>query len=39
MEPQSYAEWILKSSSWGGIPEIKILSEHYKIAIYVVEVP
>ena len=39
MEPHNNAQWILNTDNWGGIPEMKILSEHYKKLIYVVDVP
>ena len=39
MQPTEYAEWITNSKTWGGIPEIKIFSEHYKMTIYVVDIP
>ena len=37
-EPETYAEWISKPTEWGGIPELKILSEHYRVEMRVVDV-
>lgn len=39
LEPDAYAEWICRpSKEWGGIPELKILSEHYNSQITVLDV-
>lgn len=38
MEPEYYAEWICLPDQWGGIPELKILSEFYKIRATVIDV-
>jgi ubiquitin thioesterase OTU1 len=37
-EHEKYAKWILKPDSWGGEPEMKILSKHLKTRIVVGEV-
>ena len=29
MEPEEYSEWICVPTNWGGVPELKILSELY----------
>lgn len=29
-EPEKYCEWICQAGNWGGIPELKILSEHFQ---------
>jgi len=32
--PQDYVNWLLKgSSSWGGIPELRVMSEYYNVEI------
>ena len=38
MAPEQYAEWICKPKEWGGIPELKILSEHYQAVIAVLDI-
>lgn len=38
MEPDDYAQWICKPKEWGGIPELKILSEHYGAIICVLDI-
>ena len=38
MEPDEYAEWIQKPNSWGGHPELEILSKHFNKMIYVVDI-
>ena len=38
LDPTEYAEWICRPSQWGGIPELKILSEYYKKILCVVDV-
>ena len=38
-EPDEYAEWICKpSQEWGGIPELRILSEYYNKMLCVVDI-
>ena len=37
-DPENYAEWICKPQEWGGIPELKILSEYYAKEICVVDI-
>ena len=38
LEPDAYAEWICKPKEWGGIPELKILSDHYESVIAVLDI-
>jgi len=38
MDPARYAKWIQLPNSWGGIPELHILSEHYEKIICVVNI-
>lgn len=39
MEPDEYAEWICSPrKEWGGIPELKILSQHYNSQISVLDI-
>ena len=37
-EPSAYAQWICKPTQWGGIPELRILSEYYYSEIRVVDI-
>ena len=37
MSPEAYAEWIC-GPQWGGIPELKILSEFYSKELCVVDI-
>lgn len=38
MEPEAYAEFICKPKEWGGMPELRMLSEYYKARITVVDI-
>ena len=38
MEPEAYAEFICKPKEWGGMPELRILSEYYKARITVIDI-
>lgn len=35
---QEYVEWLRKKESWGGAIELRVLSEHYKVELNVVDI-
>ena len=38
LEPEDYCQWICKPKEWGGIPELRILSQHYEAIIAVLDI-
>ena len=38
MEPEQYCEWICKPNEWGGMPELRLLSQFYQVQITVVDI-
>ena len=31
LDPSAYAEWICKPNEWGGMPELRLLSQYYGV--------